>query len=83
MHDKKEYIIHKKFKTSTKSWISFEKNSEVKTFNQKTWLKSYKDINTEPRKIAKNDFEKDFRMMNNSVFGKAMETIKKYWALNL
>ena len=78
LNDKNGYVIHyRALKQCLELGLKLKKVHKVLQFNQSPWLAKYVDFNTEKRKVAKNDFEKDFfKLMNNSVYGKTNENIR-------
>ena len=72
LYDKKNHVVHiRSLKQALNHGLILKKVHCSIKFNQKAWLKPYIDMNTESRKQAKNDFEKDFfKLMKNSVFEK-------------
>ena len=76
---KKNYVLHyKNLKQYLKEGMILKKVHRGLKFYQSPWMEPYIRKNTDLRKEAKNAFEKDFfKLMNNSVFGKTIENIRK------
>ena len=85
LYDKKSYVVQiRSLKQALNHGVILQKVHRVIQFNQEAWLKEYIDMNTELRKQAKNDFEKDFfKLMNNSVFRKTMENVREHRNIKL
>ena len=63
LHDKTKYVILIRIlKQTINHKLVFKKVHKVITFNQNAWLKPDIDMNSDLRKKAKNDFEKDLTL---------------------
>jgi len=79
LNDKKKYVLNiRNLQCYLKQGLILEKIHRVVEFDQKDFIRPYIEKNTKLRASGSNDFEKDFfKLMNNSVFGKTMENVRK------
>ena len=85
IEDKGKNVLHiRALKPALSHGLILKRVHRVIQCNQKAWLTPYIDMNTKIRKETKSEFEKDFfKLMNNSVFGKTMENVRKHRDIKL
>lgn len=78
------YSYTKTLKQALDHGLKLEKVHRVIELNQPAWLKPYIDNNTELRTKTKDSFEKkSFKLINNSVFQKTIESVRKHIDIKL
>ena len=82
---KKGYFAHiRNIKQALNHGLKQKKVHKGIAFYQEAWFKPYIDMNTELRKNAKNNFEKDFyKLMNNAVFGRSIMNVRRHRDIKL
>ena len=76
---KKNYVIHYRNLQYhlSQEWV-LRKVHRILEFKQIAWMKPYIDFNTQKRKEATNEADKNlFKLLNNVVYGKTMENMRK------
>jgi len=73
------YVIHYRNLQQCTSRLPYHKDLPRIAISQSSWLRTYTELNTNFRTLAKNDFEKNlYILMNNAVFGKTMENVRNH-----
>ena len=79
LYDKHNYIVHSStLLVYLQLGLKLVRIHRALKFRQVAWLKEYIEFNTEQRKLARSEFEKKlYKLLNNSVYGKLMEDVRK------
>lgn len=79
LNDKYFYVSHyRNIKQYLELGMKMVTIHKLLKFEQSAWLRTYIDLNTHPRSLAKNKFEKkNFKLINYSIFGKTMGNIHR------
>lgn len=85
LRNKRNYVLHiKNLKFYLSQGLVLRAIHRGVIFEQSAWLQPYIDFNTKQRAKSNNEFEKSlYKLMNNAVFGKTMEDMRKRANINL
>ena len=76
---KNNYVVHyRNLQYYLSQGLILKKVHKILEFKQSAWMKPYIDFNTQKRKEATNEADKNlFKLLNNAVYGKTMENMRK------